>query len=87
MGESHPKVPRPSEELKGFAKIYLRHGETRRVKVALNRRAFSYYDTVAHAWRLNPGEFTIFVGSSVEQAVFKQSVRLEESLASANAEP
>ena len=86
VGESHPKVPRPSKELKGFAKIYLHHGETQRVKVALNRRAFSYYDTVAHAWRVNPDEFTIFVGSSVEQVVFKQSVRLEESLASANAE-
>jgi beta-glucosidase len=87
VGESHPKVPRPAKELKGFARTYLRAGETRRVKVLLNRRAFSYYDTGAHEWRVNPDEFTIFVGSSVEQAGLRESITLEQSAASANAEP
>ena len=44
VGEPHPAVPRPVKELKGFAKVELKPGETRRVSVTLDRRAFAYYD-------------------------------------------
>jgi beta-glucosidase len=42
----------------------LRPGETRRVTVALDRRALSYYDVKAKAWRAEPGVFDILVGRS-----------------------
>lgn len=64
VGDSHSKVPRPLKELKGFAKISLRAGETRRVSVNLNERSFSYYDTAAKQWRVEPGNFDILVGRS-----------------------
>jgi beta-glucosidase len=39
-------------------------GETRRVTLALNRRAFSFYDTAKKDWSAEPGDFTILVGGS-----------------------
>ena len=43
VGDKQTRVPRPAKELKGFVKVNLRPGETRRVSVVLDGRALSYY--------------------------------------------
>jgi beta-glucosidase len=67
VGERNARVPRPAKELKGFAKISLRPGETKRVTVVLDGRAFSYYDVANKRWRAEPGEFDVYVGRSSGQ--------------------
>jgi beta-glucosidase len=64
VGDSHASVPRPVKELKGFAKVRLRPGETKKVLVSLDRRAFSFYDVEKGDWKAEPGKFSILVGSS-----------------------
>lgn len=64
VADSHAPVPRPPKELKGFAKVSLRPGETKQLSIFLDRRAFSYYDLTQHDWNTAPGEFGILVGSS-----------------------
>ena len=88
VGESHPRVPRPLKELKGFARVSLHPGETQRVNIPLDARAFSYYDTRAHEWRIDPDEFTVFVGRSVEQIELTGAVTFTQSAAaSASSKP
>lgn len=67
VGDTHSKVARPAKELKGFSKVNLKPGESRRVTVALDARAFAYYDADAKRWRTDPGDFDILVGRSSEQ--------------------
>ena len=81
VGETHPAVPRPQRELKGFARVNLRPGAMQRVKVILNSRAFAYFDASAHAWRVDPGDFTISVGRSVEQIELQRTVTLTAAVA------
>ncbi len=57
-------VDRPDQELKQFAKVSLTPGETRRVELTLDDRAFAFWDVSRHQWRVEPGEFEIRVGSS-----------------------
>jgi beta-glucosidase len=76
VSDTHARVPRPPKELKGFAKFNLRPGESRRVTVRLNGRAFSYYDAAARRWRFDPGDFDILVGRSSEQIELRGKVRL-----------
>jgi beta-glucosidase len=64
VGDSHASVPRPVKELKGFTKVNLRPGESKRATLQLDRRAFSFFDMKKHAWSAEPGEFAILVGSS-----------------------
>ena len=64
VGEPHASVPRPVKELKGFTRVALKAGETRRVSVALNRRAFAYYNVTNHDWAVDAGDFNVYVGSS-----------------------
>ena len=79
VGDKHANVPRPAKELKGFAKIHLRPGETRHVTVKLDRRAFSYYDINLKQWHVDPGEFDILVGQSVEQIKLRGKLVLKEA--------
>jgi beta-glucosidase len=64
VGEPHPTVPRPVKELKGFMKVQLNAGETRRVSITLDRRAFAYYNVKSHDWTADAGDFDVYVGSS-----------------------
>lgn len=66
VGDKQTRVPRPAKELKGFVKVNLRPGETRRVLVVLDGRALSYYEVKSKQWRAEPGDFNVFVGRSSE---------------------
>ena len=75
--EEHPKVPRPEHELKGFERIELSPGETKRVEIPLDARSFSYYDVVAKKWAIGSNRFTVSVGDSVESLPLKTDVNLK----------
>jgi beta-glucosidase len=68
VNQAHSKDPRPVKELKGFVRVQLNPGETRRVSVTLDRRAFSYYDVGKHSWTVDAGDFNIYVAHSAAQA-------------------
>ncbi|HUL17171.1 MAG TPA: glycoside hydrolase family 3 C-terminal domain-containing protein [Terriglobales bacterium] len=78
VGDAHANVPRPTKELKGFAKVLLRPGETRQVTVQLNRRAFSYFDVAKEDWRAEAGEFSILVGTSSARIELQGKFRLAQ---------
>jgi beta-glucosidase len=71
VGDPQAKVPRPAKELKGFVKVNLRPGETKKVSVMLDSRALSYYDVNAKQWRADPGAFDVLVGRSSEQIALR----------------
>ncbi|HVZ31643.1 MAG TPA: glycoside hydrolase family 3 C-terminal domain-containing protein, partial [Polyangiaceae bacterium] len=58
------RLPRPYKELKGFARVELERGETRRARIVLGADAFEYYDPDQKRWVREPGEFEILVGAS-----------------------
>ena len=64
VGQAAASVPRPPRELKGFVKVPLEPGESRRVTVVLPRSAFSFWHPEKKAWVVEPGAFTIEVGAS-----------------------
>ncbi|WP_170150128.1 glycoside hydrolase family 3 C-terminal domain-containing protein [Parahaliea mediterranea] len=64
IGQRHPSLPRPARELKHFARLQLEPGQQRRVSLALNRRAFAYWDSGTSAWRAEADIFRIEVGAS-----------------------
>ncbi|HNY21163.1 MAG TPA: glycoside hydrolase family 3 C-terminal domain-containing protein [Treponemataceae bacterium] len=54
----------PPQELKGFAKVGLEPGESRKITIELDGRAFAWYDETNAGWRTTPGRAEIRVGSS-----------------------
>jgi beta-glucosidase len=62
--QSHPGLPRPVKELKGFRKISLKPHEHQTVSIPLTRSAFSFYDPNQQGWVAEKGKYEISVGSS-----------------------
>jgi beta-glucosidase len=54
----------PPRQLKGFRRVELDPGASEGVTIAFDRRAFSYWDERAGAWRVGRGCYTIAVGGS-----------------------
>lgn len=81
VSDSQASLPRPPKELKGFAKVYLKPGETRQISIPLTSRSFSYYDPPTKQWRAAAGKYSVLVGSSSEQIELKGDVSLPQEIA------
>ena len=75
VGEKNPSVPRPIKELKGFQKVFLRPGQSKRVTLELDQRSFAFFDTTKHLWVAEPGIYNVLVGAS------SQDIRLSGQFA------
>jgi beta-glucosidase len=64
VGDDATSQPRPRKELKAFAKVRLEAGESRRLTLRLDARAFAFYRPEAKHWLVEPGSFTLFAGTS-----------------------
>ena len=74
------RLVRPYKELKGFAKVSLQPGETQTVSLALDSRAFAYYDPAHHQWITEDGQFDILVGASSADIRCRATVSLQSTL-------
>lgn len=79
--QDKPSLPRPARELKGFAKVMLKPGETQHVKIPLGLRSFAYYDALHAQWRADAGAYTVIVGNSSADAALTKQLTLSRSLA------
>jgi beta-glucosidase len=70
-------VYRPYHELKGFEKVFLKPKEKKIVSIALDHRAFSFWDVGTLEWVLEAGEFEIQIGSSSRDIRLSDKVVLE----------
>lgn len=52
---------RPIKELKGFEKVMLKAGETKRVSFLINSKTLQFY-TINKTWEVEPGKFNVWVG-------------------------
>lgn len=66
---------RPVKELKGFKRVWLDPGESKRVTFEITPDSLAFWD-VDMKYRVEPGEFTVFVGTSSRDEDL-QHVRLE----------
>jgi beta-glucosidase len=64
VGFPGSKVERPVKALKGFARVFIRKGETKNVTIPLNGSDLTYWDTSNNKWTLEPGKVEYFIGSS-----------------------
>ena len=73
IGDPVCSVVRPKKELRGFEKVELAAGETKTVTIPVTAMDLSFFDEQTETWKLEKGEFTVYVGSS------SADIRLEGS--------
>ena len=87
IGATTGKLARPALELKGFQKVYLKAGESRRITIELDDKAFRYFNVQTGGWEMETAHYTIRVGSGVENLPLSVKLRLIGTDASVTAEP
>ena len=60
------QIFRPVKELKGFARVTLAPGEKQRITIALDDKAFRFWNVKADRWEIEGGAYDLLVGASVE---------------------
>ncbi len=74
IGKDVSCVTRSIKELKDFEKVFLSAGETKKVNFTVDLNNIAYYNRSLHDWVVEPGVYTIYIGSS------SQDIRLTERL-------
>ena len=65
VGLPNAIVFRPEKELKGFAKVFLKPGESKKVKIPFDDKTFRYWNVKTGRWEIETGTYNIMIGSSV----------------------
>ena len=56
----------PAKELKGFAKVFLKAGESKTVTIPLDDKTFRYWNVATDRWEVEGGSYQLLVGANVQ---------------------
>ena len=64
VGDDKCTVLRPKKELKAFAKVKVKPGATATATMSVSRDDLMFWSEKDNGWKLEPGTFTLYIGSS-----------------------
>ena len=67
----------PPNQLKGFGKVFLKPRRTRRIKMVLDPSSFASWSATANAWVVEPGTYTLHVGTSSRDLPLEATVAIQ----------
>ena len=70
-------VYKPEKELRGFTKVYLEAGESKEVKIAINKSDLSYYNVKEKRYVLESGDYELQICSDCETVKLSETVTIE----------
>ena len=76
ISDKKSSLPRPVKELKGFEKINLKPGETKKVDFEIDINALSFYNDVEQKWVAENGDFDLLIGASAADIKGKSTFTL-----------
>ena len=77
VGLKDSNVIRPLKELKGFTKVFLKAGETKKVNIAFDDKTFRYFNTKTNKWEVEKGVYDIYVGASIDDIRLRSTIAQE----------
>lgn len=76
-GSAYGCVYRPKKELKGFRKVFIRAGETMRVEIPLDDKAFRYFNAETNTWETEGGVYQVMAAANVQDIRLTAAVTVE----------
>ena len=70
------KVFRPEKELKAFRRVYLKAGESQRITLELDDKAFRYFNVKTGHWETETGHYQIALCADANTELLKSTVRI-----------
>ena len=79
VGHDRSALFGPKKELKGFVKVFLKKGESKRVTIAFDDKTFRYFNVKTNTWEVEGGEYQIYVGANATDIRLQGQVQKESS--------
>ena len=77
VGLKDSNVIRPLKELKGFAKVFLKAGETCKVTIPFDDKTFRYFNTKTNKWEVEKGVYDIYICASIDDIRLRSTIAKE----------
>jgi len=78
VGQQNPTIERPLRELKGFTKVMLDPGQSKRIDITLPRDSFAYWSTAKHDWTVDANaKYNIEAGSSERDIKLQEIINVQ----------
>ncbi|HIU74848.1 MAG TPA: glycoside hydrolase family 3 C-terminal domain-containing protein [Candidatus Pelethocola excrementipullorum] len=71
------QVFRPEKTLKGFAKVFLKAGESKEVIIPFDDKTFRYWNVATDNWEVEGGTYLIHIGANVSDIRLSQEIQVE----------
>ncbi len=81
VGRQSDTVFRPVRELKGFSRVTLAPGESKKVTITFDDKTFRFYDTRTNTWEIESGTYQIMIGTDAEHMVLTGELAVEGTVA------
>ena len=78
--DANSVIDRPTQELKGFAKVHLEPGESATTTITLDPRAFAYWSVEDQDWAIEAGDYDIRVGFSSRDIATTDTITLSGNI-------
>lgn len=66
IADNEASIDRPVKELKGFEKVYLKAGESKKVSFTINEDDLSWFNADKHEWTAEEGTFDALIASAAD---------------------
>lgn len=80
-------IVRPEKELKGFAKVHLEPGESRRVEIAFDRYTWRHFDAETGSWITEAGTRQVIIAASAQDLRLSGELNVAGESISATVDP
>ena len=71
VGKRNSKVKRALKELKGFTKVYVEKGNTKKATISIDVSNLGYYNTEISDWSIEKGDYYLYVGNASNNIIKK----------------
>ncbi|MBN2521276.1 MAG: glycoside hydrolase family 3 C-terminal domain-containing protein [Bacteroidales bacterium] len=77
ISDINSKVLKPLKELKGFKKVFLKPGESKKVTLTCEVKDLAYFDDKLMDWVINEGDYKLLIGSSSRDIRLSKLIRIK----------
>jgi len=70
------RVKRPTKELKGFKRLHIKAGETKRVEFTLQAEQLAFWDVTRDKFCVESGSYTVMIGTSSDNIALKDTLKV-----------
>ena len=84
VGKKDTAIFRAAKELKGFEKVFLKAGESKKVQIPFDSRTFRCWNRKKNGWVVEDGAYEIYVGGSIASLPLQGSISVSGETVSAS---